>query len=78
MSFLLISWWLGRGDARTSRLQAVIYNRTRDFRIYIGLFLILIKRGEISIDFDGVYRGIITLLLLLGIVAKSSQFLFHP
>lgn len=78
ISFLLISWWLGRRDARISRLQAVIYNRTRDFRIYTRLFLILMRRRNMSIDFDGVYRGVICLLLLLGIVAKSSQFLFHP
>ena len=77
LSFLLISWWPRRSEASTSALQAVMYNRVRDFRLYIAILVIFILRGQQEFDF-GVYNIIISVRLLIRIIAKSAQFLFHP
>ena len=77
MSFLLISWWPGRSEASTSALQAVIYNRVRDFRLYIAILIVVVYRRYQSFRFGGL-NVLVGLGLLLRIVAKSAQFLFHP
>ena len=77
LSFLLISWWPGRSEASTSALQAVIYNRVRDFGLYIAILMILVYRGNQNFQF-GVFNTVVSVRLLIGIVAKSAQFLFHP
>ena len=77
LSFLLISWWPGRSEASTSALQAVIYNRVRDFGLYIAILMILIYGGSQNFQF-GVFNTVVSVRLLIGIVAKSAQFLFHP
>ena len=77
LSFLLISWWPRRSEASTSALQAVIYNRVRDFRLYIAILVIFILGGQQEFNFR-VFNIFISLRLLVRIVAKSAQFLFHP
>ena len=77
LSFLLISWWPGRSEASTSALQAVMYNRVRDFGLYIAILVIFILGGQQEFNF-GVFNLVISLGLLVGMVAKSAQFLFHP
>ena len=77
ISFLLISWWPGRSEASTSALQAVIYNRVRDFGLYIAILIILVYRGNQNFQFR-VFNTVVSIRLLIGIVAKSAQFLFHP
>lgn len=77
ISFLLISWWPRRSEASTSALQAVIYNRVRDFRLYVAILIILIYRGNQNFQF-GVFNTVVSIGLLIRIVAKSAQFLFHP
>ena len=77
LSFLLISWWPGRSEASTSALQAVIYNRVRDFGLYIAILMILIYGGSQNFQF-GVFNTVVSVRLLIGMVAKSAQFLFHP
>lgn len=77
MSFLLISWWPRRSEASTSALQAAIYNRVGDFRLYIAILIILIYRRNQNFQF-GVFNTVVSVGLLVGIVAKSAQFLFHP
>ena len=54
-----------------------MYNRVRDFRLYIAILVIFILRGQQEFDF-GVYNIIISIRLLIRIIAKSAQFLFHP
>ena len=77
ISFLLISWWPGRSEASTSALQAVIYNRVRDFRLYVAILMILIYRGNQNFQFR-VFNTVVSIRLLIRMVAKSAQFLFHP
>jgi len=77
MSFLLISWWPRRSEASTSALQAVIYNRVRDFGLYIAILMILVYRGSQNFQFR-VFNTVVSVRLLVRIVAKSAQFLFHP
>nr|BAD86523.1 NADH dehydrogenase subunit 5 [Doliolum nationalis] len=77
MSFLLISWWPGRSEASTSALQAVIYNRVGDYGLYIAILMILVYGGTQSFQF-GVFNTVVSVGLLIGMVAKSAQFLFHP
>ena len=77
MSFLLISWWPRRSEASTSALQAVIYNRVRDFRLYIAILIILVYRRNQNFQF-GVFNTVVSIGLLIRMVAKSAQFLFHP
>jgi len=77
MSFLLISWWPRRSEASTSALQAVIYNRVRDYGLYIAILIILVYGGTQSFQFR-VFNTVVSVGLLIRIVAKSAQFLFHP
>lgn len=77
ISFLLISWWPRRSEASTSALQAVIYNRVRDFRLYIAILIILVYGGTQNFQFR-VFNTVVSVGLLVRIVAKSAQFLFHP
>merc|ERR1712018_646484 len=77
ISFLLISWWPGRSEASTSALQAVIYNRVRDFRLYIAILIVVVYRRCQSFRFGGL-NVLVGLGLFLRIVAKSAQFHFHP
>jgi len=77
ISFLLISWWPRRSEASTSALQAVIYNRVGDFGLYIAILMILVYGGSQNFQFR-VFNTVVSVRLLIRIVAKSAQFLFHP
>jgi len=85
MSYLLISWWRGRGEASSSALIAIIYNRVRDFGLYLAFFCMLfVFYSRIFstglwgfLFFEGV-SSFICLMFLIAVVAKSSQFFFHP
>lgn len=78
MSFLLISWWWGRSEASQSRVQAIIYNRVRDFRLYMRLFLLIFSGGRLVLRGGDEISVGLGILILVGAIAKSSQFLFHP
>merc|ERR1712050_547318 len=54
-----------------------IYNRVGDFRLYVAILMVVLYRGHQSFGFGGI-AIVVSLGLLLGIVAKSAQFLFHP
>jgi len=49
----------------------------RDFRLYIAILIVVVYRGYQSFRFGGL-NVLVGLGLLLRIVAKSAQFLFHP
>nr|YP_001481138.1 NADH dehydrogenase subunit 5 [Phallusia mammillata]CAL23080.2 NADH dehydrogenase subunit 5 [Phallusia mammillata] len=81
MSFLLISWWSGRSEASVAGVSAIIYNRVGDFGLYLALFALVGSGGALSILGDwgaSEVGGLVLLLILVGAMAKSSQFLFHP
>lgn len=54
-----------------------MYNRVRDFGLYIAILVIFILRGQQEFNFR-TYNIIISVRLLIRIIAKSAQFLFHP
>nr|YP_008083020.1 NADH dehydrogenase subunit 5 [Rhodosoma turcicum]CCO25799.1 NADH dehydrogenase subunit 5 [Rhodosoma turcicum] len=77
MSFLLIFWWLGRSDAGVASVQAVVYNRVGDFGLYLGVFVILLS-NQVPFSYVDGFSNVGSLLIMVGALAKSSQFLFHP
>nr|YP_001481155.1 NADH dehydrogenase subunit 5 [Phallusia fumigata]CAL24365.1 NADH dehydrogenase subunit 5 [Phallusia fumigata] len=78
MSFLLISWWGGRSEATVAGLQAVIYNRVGDFGLYMAVFSLVGVGVGVGMGGGGVVGWLVLMLLLVGGMAKSSQFFFHP
>nr|YP_008082978.1 NADH dehydrogenase subunit 5 [Pyura gangelion]CCO25757.1 NADH dehydrogenase subunit 5 [Pyura gangelion] len=79
MSYVLISWWFGRMEAVNNSLQAIIYNRGGDFGVILFMGLLLLKGEKLIMTNTEWYGGgVIFFFFFLGVVAKSSQFLFHP
>nr|CUH72600.1 NADH dehydrogenase subunit 5 [Rhopalaea idoneta] len=80
MSFLLISWWFGRSEATQGGYQAIIYNRLGDFGFYISLMLCFMYGFNKDMFFvsDFFFGSFVTVFLIVSIMAKSSQFFFHP
>lgn len=85
LSFLLISWWQTRTNAKKAALQAVIYNRIGDIGLllFFALALISFKSWSLSevrtIKAKETFR--IKLLLIGALIAaagKSAQFGLHP
>nr|NP_038248.1 NADH dehydrogenase subunit 5 [Halocynthia roretzi]BAA88259.1 NADH dehydrogenase subunit 5 [Halocynthia roretzi] len=77
LSFVLISWWCNRESAVGSSIQAVLYNRVGWFWNNGLVVLFVISGVGFGLnDNEGLTFGFG--FLLLAIMAKSSQFLFHP
>lgn len=82
ISFFLIGWWSGRSEATQCSIQAVIYNRVRDFGIYLALVVVFVYIFR-SLDFNSYnrryfHRIFLSFWFFLAAISKSSQFLFHP
>nr|CAL24370.2 NADH dehydrogenase subunit 5 [Clavelina lepadiformis] len=79
MSYMLIGWWMGRSDASMSSLQAIYYNRLGDFGFIFFLVFALYGSGLLYIDsfYHNYISFFLSFFIMLGIIAKSSQFLFH-
>lgn len=81
MSFFLIRWWYGRSESIISSIQAVLYNRVGDFRIYLVVLYGLVWGMDLTLrERRGFRLGgfLIRFRLRLAILTKSSQFVFHP
>nr|YP_003406718.1 NADH dehydrogenase subunit 5 [Microcosmus sulcatus]CAL23087.2 NADH dehydrogenase subunit 5 [Microcosmus sulcatus] len=78
LSYILISWWFGRGDAQGGSMQAVIYNRVGDFGMVMIVLMLFLFVDGLSIGWMGGMTGLLYLFILLCIIAKSSQLFFHP
>nr|YP_008082998.1 NADH dehydrogenase subunit 5 [Halocynthia spinosa]CCO25777.1 NADH dehydrogenase subunit 5 [Halocynthia spinosa] len=77
LSFLLISWWLQRSEAIGSGLQAVLYNRVGDFGVMVWMCSMFFSGVGLCED-DSFFVLSGSVFLFFGIIAKSSQFFFHP
>lgn len=84
-SYLLVNFWYTRIAANQSAVTALITNRVGDCFLTVGLFIALFTFG--TLDYANIYsiskdinEDIITLFcicLLIGAMAKSSQFGLH-
>jgi NADH-ubiquinone oxidoreductase chain 5 len=85
VSFLLINFWYTRLAANKAAILAFTQNRVGDMFLSIGFFAMIFMFG--TLDFDAIFSlspymngtalTIISLLLLLGAMAKSSQIFLH-
>ena len=85
LSFLLISWWTTRNDARRSALEAVIYNRIGDIGLITFMALSALRFNSWNLtEILSSNKDLAPLLpfLLFGLVlaaaGKSAQFGLHP
>lgn len=83
MSFILISWWYTRQEAKRSALQAVIYKRIGDRGVLITMAIsaYLIKSWELKRILTQTRRHtswIIAIGLIVAATGKSAQFTLHP
>lgn len=85
VSFLLINFWYTRLAANKAAILAFTQNRLGDMCLSLGFFAMIFLFG--TLDFDTIFSiapymnsssiTIISLLLLLGAMAKSSQIFLH-
>lgn len=75
LSFLLIMFWKGRPEALSGALQAIIYNRFRDFFFFCFICLMLVFSS--SLNFIVLRKRVIWFLFLFAFFVKSSIFPFH-
>lgn len=83
ISFLLIGWWSGRGDANTAATQAMLYNRVADMGLIFAIAWIAVYLH--SWDLDRIYpigASIDITYPIMGVIlaatGKSAQFGLHP
>nr|YP_009029841.1 NADH dehydrogenase subunit 5 [Clavelina oblonga]CAL24383.1 NADH dehydrogenase subunit 5 [Clavelina oblonga] len=79
MSYLLIGWWMGRSEASVSAMQAVYYNRLGDLGFMFFMVYALYFGGKLYVDsyFYSYISFFLSFFIMIGIIAKSSQFIFH-
>ncbi len=85
VSFLLINFWYTRLAANKAAILAFTQNRVGDMCLSLGFFAMIFLFG--TLDFDTIFSiapymnstsiTIISLLLLIGAMAKSSQIFLH-
>lgn len=85
LSFLLISWWTTRKDARGAALEAVIYNRIGDIGLilFMALSILLFNSWNLKeiIRQNNPYSPLLPFMLfglVLAAAGKSAQFGLHP
>lgn len=84
LSFLLISWWTTRNDARSSAIEAVIYKRIGDIGLilFIALSVPLFKSWKLKevllFSRKSSYSKFLIFGLILAASGKSAQFGLHP
>ena len=88
-SYLLIGFWYERPAANAAAIKAFIVNRIGDVGLVLGIALIFFVFG--TLDYDAVFTAeipsvtlgplpimdLICLLLFMGAMGKSAQFLLH-
>lgn len=84
-SYLLIGYWITRGQASKAANQAIIVNRVGDTILSVGFIVLMWSTGSIEyavslsvgINLPEVLIIIITLLLFGGAISKSAQIPLH-
>lgn len=84
-SYLLVNFWFTRIQANKSAISALLMNRVGDMFLTIGLFALISTFG--NLDYATIFSlsfyqniniiTIISILLLLGAMAKSAQLTLH-
>lgn len=86
VSYLLIGFWYNKESANQAALKAFIVNRIGDFAFLIGIFLLYHSFGtlffkDIFVQLQSFHHvfliNIICLMLFIGAMGKSAQFLLH-
>ena len=86
LSFLLISWWVTRSDAKRSALEAVIYNRIGDIGLitFMAISILLMNSWNLKeiLASTNVEQFHLFKFMLFGLIlaaaGKSAQFGLHP
>ncbi len=84
LSFILIGWWYTRREAKSSALQAIIYNRIGDIGMIIFLIFSISQFNSWNLKeiFILSLSSPLSFWALIGIVVaatgKSAQFRLHP
>ena len=94
-SYLLIGFWYEKPSANAAAIKAFVVNRVGDFGFALGIFLVFVLTGSVSLDtifaaapglankqihifgLDADAMTVTCLLLFMGAMGKSAQFLLH-
>ena len=84
VSYLLVNYWYTRIAANHASLKAVLINRVGDFALSLGLLFWLISMESLSFSLSGIGHhfsqpliNLISILILIGAIAKSAQLGLH-
>jgi NADH-quinone oxidoreductase subunit L len=92
-SYLLIGFWYHKPEANAAAIKAFVVNRVGDFGFALGIFGVFMMTGAVDLDTvimlassltgktinssAGADAHLICLLLFMGAMGKSAQFLLH-
>lgn len=75
-SYLLIGHWMEKPQASKAAYKAFLYNRIGDAALLIGILIVWLNTGTLSITNDFItpqYSTVGGILIFCGVIAKSAQ-----